>query len=459
MTDIQAKVTQIGDGHANSEFSTDRYALLFKPGTYKLDIPVGYYTQIIGLGQSPDQVVIEGNIHANTFLPDPPGNSTCSFWRAIENISFKGKQFSWAVSQGTEMRRVHTSGDLMLFVVAGEKGGWASGGFNADCKIDGAQVFGSQQQWFCRNSQAKWGSNKTVWNTVCVGSPGAPGSWPPGSSIEATPLIAEKPYLVIDTAGNYWVMDPVGKRNSVGTSWSSAAAGPTAVPIPIAKFYLAHSTDSASTINAALAAGRNLILTPGIYHLEASINVTRPDTVVLGLGYPTLIPEKGTPCIKVADVNGVRIGGMILQAAPADKETGAHSPALLLIGDAPSAISHAADPTVISDIFGRVGGAGPGWADSMVTINSNDVIGDNAWLWRADHGSGFSWNDAKCKNGIVVNGNNVTYYALAVEHTEEYQTLWNGNGGHLYFYQSEIPYDVPSQDMWRPGQQSRLLLL
>ena len=148
------------------------------------------------------------------------------------------------------------------------------------------------------------------------------------------------------------------------------------------------------------------------------------------------------------------MGGILYQAGPETKDTHIHSPALLLLGDAPSAVSHAADPTVIYDTFARVGGQAPGWADSMVTINSNDVIGDNAWLWRADHGTGSGWNDAKCKNGLVVNGNNVTYYGLAVEHTQEYQTLWYGNGGHTYFYQSEIPYDVPSMDIWRPGSEA-----
>ena len=451
---IQKKLTEIGDGHANSEFSTDRYALLFKPGTYKLEIPVGYYTQILGLGQSPDQAVIEGNIHANSFLPDPPGNATCSFWRAIENVSFKGKELSWAVSQGTEMRRVHTSGNLALFIVAGEKGGWASGGFLADCKIGGESSLGSQQQWISRNSDAaKWGS--AVWNGVFVGCAGAPSAWPTNTSIPKTPLIAEKPYLLVDGSGNYYVMDPAFRKDSTGISWSASAGGlppgPAGVPIPIAQFYIAHPSDTAASINTALAAGKNLLITPGIYHLETSINVARPDTVVLGIGYPTLIPDKGTPAIKVADVNGVRVGGILFQAGPESADTHVHSPALLQIGDAPSAVSHAADPIVIYDIFARVGGAAAGWTDSMVTINSNDVIGDNAWLWRADHGSGFAWNDAKCKNGLVVNGNNVIYYGLAVEHTEEYQTLWNGNGGRVYFYQSEIPYDVPSQDLWRPG--------
>ncbi len=87
----------------------------------------------------------------------------------------------------------------------------------------------------------------------------------------------------------------------------------------------------------------------------------------------------------------------------------------------------------------------------MVTINSNDVVGDNFWLWRADHGRGVGWNSNKNNTGLIVNGNNVTFYGLFVEHCQEYQTVWNGNGGRVYFYQSEMPYDPPSQEAWRHG--------
>ena len=48
----------------------------------------------------------------------------------------------------------------------------------------------------------------------------------------------------------------------------------------------------------------------------------------------------------------------------------------------------------------------------------------------------------------MVNGNNVTIYGLFVEHHQQYQTLWNGNWGRVYFYQSELPYDPPSQSAW-----------
>jgi hypothetical protein len=83
-----------------------------------------------------------------------------------------------------------------------------------------------------------------------------------------------------------------------------------------------------------------------------------------------------------------------------------------------------------------------------VTINANNVIGDNLWLWRADHGTGVGWTKNASNSGLVVNGNNVTIYGLFVEHHEQYQTVWNGNWGRVYFYQSELPYDAPSQAAW-----------
>ena len=96
----------------------------------------------------------------------------------------------------------------------------------------------------------------------------------------------------------------------------------------------------------------------------------------------------------------------------------------------------------------RAGGATSGATTSCLVIDANNVVGDNFWLWRADHGRGVGWDQNACKNGLVVNGNDVTIYGLFVEHHEQYQTLWNGNGGRVYFYQSELPYDAPTQNEW-----------
>ncbi len=399
-----------------------RCAVLFKPGTYSVDAKVGFYMQVLGLGQTPDAVTLSG-LHSTD-----KGNVTQTFWRAAENLS--STTSFWAVSQGTSIRRIHAKGGLSIFA-----GGWASGGFDADCKVDGQLGAGGQQQWFSRNSElGSWSGG--AWNVVFVGCPKAPTKWPVDTAADTAPLIAEKPYLFVDNTGNWFVMVPAVRQNSAGTDW---AAGQTpGKAISINDFYIAHAgKDTAASINAALTGGKNLLLTPGIYHLESSINVTRPDTVVMGIGYATLIPDKGTPAVKIANVNGVKVGALLLEASTTN------CPTLLQVGDPGDTASHAADPTIIYDIFARVGGAGPGDADCMVTINSNDVIGDNAWLWRADHGNGASWGGAKNKNGLIVNGKNVIYYGLAVEHTQEYQTIWNADGGRLYFYQSEMPYDVP----------------
>ena len=122
------------------------------------------------------------------------------------------------------------------------------------------------------------------------------GTWPDQSYtvIANTPLIREKPYLCLDTNGNYFVMVPNLETNSSGITWAN---GPTpGVSIPISQFYLAQpGVDNAASINAALNSGMNLIFTPGVYQLTNSILVTRPDTIVMGLGYPTLVPRTGIP--------------------------------------------------------------------------------------------------------------------------------------------------------------------
>jgi hypothetical protein len=131
------------------------------------------------------------------------------------------------------------------------------------------------------------------------------------------------------------------------------------------------------------------------------------------------------------------------------------TPNLFQIGDIGSTANHSTNPTAIFDVSCRVGGVAPtAQTTSCMVVNSNDVIIDNVWLWRADHGaqSDFTgWDVNPASNGLIVNGDNVVAYGLFVEHFEEFQTLWNGNGGSVYFYQSECPYDVPSQAEWTQG--------
>jgi hypothetical protein len=443
MAAIQDRIDAVFSKQERSQFGSNRYAFLFKPGQYQLDVQMGFYTQALGLGDSPDRVAITGAVRSTARWMR--GNATCNFWRAVENLSVipapDRNPDVWAVSQGTALRRVHVKGDLNLW-----DGGWSSGGFIADCVVDGQINSGSQQQWLSRNSQ--WGTwTGGSWNMVFVGVADPPaGAWPnsPYTVVNDTPLIREKPYLTIDDAGHYFVMVPRLESAARGTAW---LVGTTPGDrLPIERFYLAHSdTDSAASINAALDTGKNLIFTPGIYHLADSLRLSRPDTVVLGLGYPTLVPDNGTPAMVIADVDGVKVGGILFEAGASNSAT------LLQVGQPGSSATHGQDPLFLYDIFCRAGGASIGKTTRMVTIDCNDLVGDNFWLWRADHGHGVGWNANQCANGLVVNGNNVTFYGLFVEHCQEYQTVWNGNGGRVYFYQSEMPYDPPGPDAWRHG--------
>lgn len=436
---IQKQIDAVYAIQQHNEFGPQRNALLFLPGSYSVDIPVGFYTEVMGLGASPDATRIAGNVHADANLGQ--NNATTTFWRAAEGLSIEptGGTMQWAVSQAVSLRRMYVRGDLVLH----QHHGWASGGWMSDSFVDGNVDSGSQQQWISRNCDWKsWtGAN---WNMVFVGVVHPPeGEWPspPYTKVARTPTVREKPFLQANAAGEFSVRVPGLHTDRVGITWRGGeTAGET---IPIKRFYIARpDVDTAETINAQLALGKDLILTPGIYELTAPIRVTRPHTVVLGLGFATLHPVKGTAAMTTADADGIEIAGLLFDAGPME------SPVLLEVGPEGSRAHHAKDPITLHDVFFRVGGAAVGRARVNLRINSNDTLVDHTWIWRADHGAGVGWELNTSENGLVVNGNEVTIYGLFVEHHQQFQVLWNGNGGRTFFYQSEIPYDAPNQESY-----------
>ena len=432
---IQKQIDQVYAVQRNSEFGPARNALLFLPGNYQVDVPVGFYTEVLGLGATPDRVHITGNVHADA--THARNNATCTFWRAAEGFSVTptGGAMQWAVSQAVPFRRMHVQGNLVLH----QQQGWASGGWMSDTVVDGNVDSGTQQQWISRNSE--WGSwTGANWNMVFVGvlSPPA-GEWPaqPYTKVARTPLVREKPFLAVDARGRYFVRVPELRRESAGVTWHAGST--PGVSIPLNRFYIAHPGDTASAINAQLARGKHLLFTPGIYELVEPLRVTRPGTVVMGLGFATLRPVNGNAALVTGDQNGIILAGLLIDAGAT------RSPVLVQIGQQGSHARHAKNPISLHDVFFRVGGAGLGRAGIDLEINSNDTIVDHTWIWRADHGSGVGWSLNTNENGLVVNGDNVIAYGLFVEHEQQFQVLWNGNGGRTYFYQSEIPYDPPDQ--------------
>jgi hypothetical protein len=326
---------------------------------------------------------------------------------------------------------------------------FASGGFIADSRLDSNPVInGSQQQWLVRNSSIGSWSNG-VWNQVFSGVDGAPAQCFPAdascggpyTTLATSRVTREAPYLYVDDAGNENVFVPSAQRNSSDTTWAGGATPGRSIPID--EFFVAKPSDSAATINNALHGGKNLLLTPGIYHLGQSIDVNRPDSVVVGLGFPTLIPSNGNAAMTTTRAKGIQISGVLFDAGPVN------SPVLLRVGSGHArSDNEASDPSTLSDVFFRIGGAQAGKATTSLIVNSDNVILDDIWAWRADHGNGVGWTSNTADTGVVVNGDHVTAYGLFVEHYQKYETIWNGNDGDVVFFQNEMPYDPPNQQAW-----------
>ena len=459
VAEIQAKVDAIHAEQVDNEMGTQRYSLLFMPGTYgsaaePLVFEVGYYTEVAGLGLSPNDVVINGHVEVhNRCLAADNCIALVNFWRSLSNLTinvtgsegcYASANF-WAVSQASPMRRVNITGgnlSLMDYCTAGPQ--YASGGFIADSQT-GFVINGSQQQFLVRNSTIGGWSN-AVWNQVFSGVNGAPAQsfpTPQYTTLATTPVSQERPYLYVDADGEFavWVPDPA--TNSSGTTWANGQT--PGHSLAISEFYIAKPGDSITAINKALSKGKNLLLTPGVYDVASSIEVKRANTVVLGLGVATLTAVNGAIPLTVDDVAGVEIAGIMIDAGAQN------SPVLLRLGksNGNNHNSSAANPTVLHDVFFRIGGPHVGRASLSLEVNSDDVILDNIWVWRADHGEGVGWTVNTADTGVVINGDDVVATGLFVEHFQKYNLIWNGERGTVIFFQNELPYDAPNQAAWQ----------
>jgi len=457
-----------GDGR-RGEFSSRRYTFFFKPGEYNLggEILIGFYTTIAGLGKLPSETrFVNTSISTPTHLTN--NNATCTFWRSIENLHLvSGQRFRWGVSQSAPIRRMLVNIPTLYHF----EGGYCSGGYTGDSYFTADVAALSQQQWYTRNCHYGAGMSGVGWNNVIQATTGSPPSASASISIiPNSPKIREKPFIFYDTNGEFKVFKPAVRENAVGISWNAGSelTPQSTVPINTAtnngmgvgeildlmdEFYITKAAvrqqsgtthavglDSAADINAQLTAGKHIYFTPGRYPIEAPIVVKMLDTIILGHGFPTVYPtdSNNAGVIFVDDVSGVTVAGIMFDA-------GSQTAYLLTMGPTNSSANHSSNPSLIADLCLRIGGynSNPVHADVSVLVNSNNVIGDKLWVWRADHGVGglIDWHYNTSKNGVIVMGDNVEMYGLFVEHHHEYTTLWLGDGGVTYFYQNETPYD------------------
>jgi hypothetical protein len=461
---ILSTLNTISNAQVSNQFGTQRYQIYFEPGTYgstsnPLVFTVGYYEAIAGLGQLPSGVVINGAINTYNQCSGTTCNATDNFWRSVTNLTINvtgmtgcfANEDVWAASQASPMRDVVINGNVTLMDYCDGSPDYASGGFIANSDITGAVTNGSQQQYYVRNSDVGSWSN-AVWNQVFYGVNGAPAqsfaansgdSGGPNSytTLSATPESEEEPFLYTNSAGAYEVFVPSLQTNSDGPNFTSGTEPGSS--LPLSDFYVVNSSSTVAQINAALAAGDDLLFTPGVYSYANTINVTNPNTKIIGLGFATLIPTAGNITLSTADVPGINVSGLIFDAGPTQ------SSSLLQIGTEGSTANNAANPVTVDDVFFRVGGAEAGTVATAFVDNSNNSIIDDTWIWRADHGAGAGgWTGDQSATGLVVNGSNVETTGLAVEHFQQYETIWNGQGGTDIFFQNENPYEVPSQGVW-----------
>ena len=466
--EINSHFATTGLNGANGEWTTKRQAYYFKANvdgqTYDSggsgsassaeanSIELGFYSHIGGLGKLPTDVKL-GSVFTRPHLSGG-ANATCTFWRSMENVAVM-RDFAWTVSQSTSARRMQIENTSKYISDVGSNNFWGSGGFIADTHYTSTRPnWGGQQQWYTRNtsfpsgSGAMGGSYNMVWQG-CVNAPQANDA---NSPISDTPIIREKPFLFIDKDGEYKVFVPAWQKDRVGVSWSSTDMGQGKIQDLLTDWYVAKEGDTDIEINNALKAGKNIFFTPGHYALNAPIQVNRKDAILLGAGIAsvTLEPtEKNTwGCIYVDDRDGIIIAGLLMDSFNSTTYQ-------IRIGNQEATADHSGNPILLADITCRVGGVQSKniQIHTSMQINSNNVVGDHFWLWRADHGSqsggNLRWVRDRCKNGLTVTGDDVTLYGLFAEHYQEYEVLWLGERGRTYFLQNEPPYDAPNQASWR----------
>ncbi len=458
---VQAILSSIYNRQEANQFGDERYAIYFLPGEYdaRIAVQVGFYTQVAGLGLVPTDTSVESlNCLARWLGDDSNHNACCNFWRGVENLGVRSNT-TWAVSQATDFRRMMVDGALYLH----DDYGWCSGGYISDSYVTTLVDSGTQQQWLSRNSEwPLWMDDN--WNMVFVGL--AEGSapqetWPTKqyTTVESTDVAREKPFLVYDKKQGYGVYVPAMQKDSTGTTWRQGVTAQWLKTeeevddtkdciLPISRFYIAKPGDTAVDINAAIASGKHVILTPGIYEVEEPIRVSGEGRIVLGMGLATIRNVGPHACMEVEDESGVIVAGILFDAGETDGDRPEY---LVRIGDTEDKDEAKNCPITLADLYCRVGGTStnrPCQVDTCVVIDADDVVCDNFWIWRADHGSQVAWDKNIADTGVIVNGDRVVAYGLMVEHFEKYQTVWNGNEGRIYMYQCEIPYDVPNESVW-----------
>ena len=312
----------------------------------------------------------------------------------------------------------------------------------ADTSVDGLVVSGSQQQWFSRNSEfGSW--TGSVWNMVFQRRrrrPAAALPEPVAHRRRPDPAWSrEKPFLYVDGTGEYRVFVPALRTNTTGTSWYNKT--PAGSSIPLSQFFVVHARHHRRHHQRGPRRRAAPALHPGrLPPQRARSRSTRPTPSSSASAWPPSQPDNGVAAMQVADVDGVKVAGIMFEAGTTN------SPVLMEVGPAGSSASHAANPTSLHDVFFRIGGAArrQGHHQPADQQQQRDRRPHVALARRPRQRGAYGWTINTADTGLVVNGDNVTMYGLFVEHYQKYQT-------HLE-RQRRPDVLLPERDALRPAE-------
>lgn len=445
------------------EWTPSRYAILVGEGSYSMPEPfkLGYYTQVEGVGATKDSVVVAPGIDVLNNC-EKVGEENCkdpggldNFWRSLSNMKLDtarlGRPLVYAISQASPLRDMTISGSDLLMCDPGLGGdcGYTSGGFISNLDTDLQIILGSQQQFYVSDSRFS-ALQAGAWNVVSNNNNGGDykgegdgnvnNQWS-GFPFSHTTTSDKYDVPKMQYDGSNWFVVADDKKESVD-DFVVLSLGGNESPVTV-------SSDVIDSLNARLSTSKGLVITPGIYHLEGTIQIPN-ERIVLGLGLPTLVCQSSSGRCMETGSEGVRISGMTFDAGVNGQSTDS-SNVLLTIGNNDEGNDQ--NPVVVQDVYCRAARitttqANP-QAFACLEIKADNVIGENLWLWRADHDEQelkIAFNSNQCQHGLIVRGDNVRMHGLFVEHFNNYQTVWYGKNGLIAFYQSEMPYYLTVND-------------
>lgn len=482
----------------NYEFTENRITFLFKPGTYGksenlIKLRVGYYVSVFGLGISPIETKIFGDIFVGVNSYQNRNDSLNNFWRSCTNLTITGipgfdkkeldkTQIVWSVSQAAPYRNINVlANTLELGAWADGRPGYASGGYIANVQMNNNFIdFSSQQQYFCRNTSGG-NFNSLVWQRVFLNSTvSIPASQqPPVGQVtnETVEYTREPPFLYfLEKTKSYILRVPRLNINTrIGSNWNYIPGSTcddynylpysnsqnldlktfTVIGLDNFKSIITetdYSNDVSTCINNAFKKFNIIVLKPGIYYLKSPI-ILKSNQYLIGLGMVTLRTCSNQPCIKTDDnVKGIFLYSLILEAGITDDLKTTNFTSLLQLGNTTPLDKPINNIPVnfLSDIFFRFGGNTKliprnTFMKIMVIINLNNVLIDHIWVWRADHdendNNNSSTKDWQVKHNIINKGNNIIYYGLFAEHAINNCVEFYGDDCKVYFFQNEAAYE------------------